>query len=143
LRRGNLPTVTEEELRAEIEAATLRRSKADEEVELLSRLLELHASAQRSNIPRMLPNVQSAAPDTRSRGVKIMTRRARDLTPSRLACIEAELSDPMIAKLTKCGRSTVQAWHTGLRPIPRAAAKLLSELKPRPIPLHVWKRIQD
>lgn len=133
--------MTEEELRAEIEAATLRRSKADEEIELLSRLLELHAGAQRSNVGRMLPNAE--VPDTRTKGIKIMAKRARDLTPSRLACIEAELSDPMIAKLTKCGRSTVQAWHTGLRPIPRTAAELLSQHKPRPIPMHVWKRIQD
>lgn len=131
--------LTADEIRREIAAARARVVQAQAEIELLSRLLDLHSSGERSNIRPMVPAVESG---TRSKGAKIAAGRARALTPSRLACIEAELSDGMIAELVSCGRSTVQAWHDGTRPIPRAAAEKLAKHEPRPVPIKVWQRIR-
>lgn len=141
-----MPRVTPDELRRELAGAHARKAKLEEEIQLLEALLNLHSAPDRSNVGPMLQ--ESEAP----RGVKIAAGRARNLTPSRLACIEAELSDAMVARLTKCGRSTVQAWHNGERAIQRGAANILAAYKrhaegPKKgqpmIPTSVWKRIQD
>lgn len=131
-----LPRVTPEEIRREIVAAEGRKSQAEKELELLRGLLELHLPRERS----ILPKTMEVATLPKSKGAKIAANRSEHLTPSRLACIEKDLSDPMIAEFLACGRSTVQAWHNGTRPIPKTFSDKLS-IK-YGIPISVWKRIK-
>lgn len=144
---GTLPRVTPEEIRREIVAAEGRKAQVEKELELLRGLLELHLPQERSIIQRNM----EVATLPKSKGAKIAENRSVHLTPSRLACIEAELSDPMIADFLKCGRSTVQAWHNGTRPPPRAFVDQLADAEAlkkffkrdmTPIPTSVWKRIK-
>lgn len=129
-----LPRVTPEEIRREIAGAEERKAKAEQELALLRGLLELHYPRERSIIHRTM----EVATLPKSKGAKIAANRSVDMTPSRVACIEKELSDPMIAEFLQCGRSTVQAWHSGVRPIPKEFSDKLS-IK-WGIDPSVWKR---
>jgi hypothetical protein len=109
---------------------------AEREVQLYDELLRLHDGDNRSNISS---NMQ-AETEGKSRRTKISAGRAQKETPSRLASVAADLTDLMIADITGAGRSTVQAWHSGARSIPRAHAEKLAK---RGIPVSSWPKIHD
>lgn len=118
---------------AKEEAAT-----AAKEVEFYRLLLEgLHSDDGGSRIGGKM---QLATPP-KSRRLKIAASSTEHESESKRILLAAGKSDLDIAEDLGVGRSTVRAWHSGDRPIPRRHAEAL--LKKYRVPLAAWPRILD
>jgi hypothetical protein len=134
---------TSAQLRRQLAAAEARAERlrlelatALKEAELFRQILGLHQDENRSNIGS---NMQ-AETTGKSRRTRISAGRAEKDTPSRQAAVAADLTDLMIAEITGAGRSTVQAWHSGARAVPRRHAEKLAK---RGIPVDCWAKLSD
>lgn len=124
--------------RHESEIAVCRR-----EIALYDELLRLHGEANRSS---MRSNMQLDTAGKR-KSTKIAAANTRNERASRAILLAADRSDQDVAdELAKkfkadVGRSTVNAWHTGRRPIPRQFRDYLEEKYPGTGP--AWPRVAD
>jgi hypothetical protein len=133
------PKQIDREIARELAAVAAHRRKADEaqaRVRLLEELRRLHLGENRSNLSS---NMQAETAG-KSRRTRISAGRAEKDTPSRQAAVAADLTDLMIAEITGAGRSTVQAWHSGARAVPRRHAEKLAK---RGIPVDCWAKLSD
>jgi hypothetical protein len=130
---------------AEARAERLRGElvTALKEAELFRQLLSLQSGDERS---RMRSNMQLDGAGKR-KATKIAAANVRNEGDARAILLAADRTDQDIAdELAKqfgrdIGRSTVNAWHTGRRPIPRAYRDFLE--KRYPGTGAAWPRVAD
>jgi hypothetical protein len=75
----------------------------------------------------------------RDRYVRQAASRTRRTSEAKKLLLEAGMTDSKVADLLGVGRSTVNAWFGGKRPIPAAHAAKLEKL--HAVPLSAWPRI--
>lgn len=77
----------------------------------------------------------------KAENVRTAANRTRRASEAKRLLLKADRPDGVLAKELRVGRSTVNAWFGGRRPIPRhIAAKLLQLYS---VPLSAWPRIAD
>lgn len=82
-----------------------------------------------------------AADPARAKADKIAASNVRNASEAKVLLLELRVKDGEVAKLVGVNRSTVQAWHAGRNPIPRAQAqKILAQWA---VPLSAWPKLAD
>jgi hypothetical protein len=132
---------------ADAEVAKIREALAEAEkmrAFIASRLERARAREAESRLTNMLPKrsmlsskMELQKPPTSTR-VKIAATKTERASDAKRALLEAGLTDGDVAKLLKVGRSTVNAWCGGTRPIPQRYAEALKTK--HKISLNVWPK---
>lgn len=127
---------TEDEAASRLELEALaRRTYADE-------LRAIAEKAPLTTMPRERSIVRSkveANVQGRDRYVRQAAARTRRTSEAKKLLLEAGMTDSKVADLLEVGRSTVNAWFGGKRPIPKKLAERLQ--KAHGVPLSAWPRI--